>query len=48
LGVEKVFEITAARQAADLNKSSWEAQLAKGSLPSGMSVRVTGALPPPP
>jgi hypothetical protein len=47
LGVEKVLEVTASRQAAAHNADAWAAELAKGVVPSGMTVKVTGALPPP-
>lgn len=47
LGVEKVLEVTAPRASAASNKTAWQAQLDKGQLPTGITVTVTGALPPP-
>lgn len=46
LGVEKVLDVTAVRASAAGDKIAWEAQLAKGQLPTGITVDVTGALPP--
>ncbi|HEY1975704.1 MAG TPA: hypothetical protein VGG89_04120 [Candidatus Baltobacteraceae bacterium] len=45
-GVERLLTITATYAAAVKNKAAWEKQLAAGAMPSGITVEVTGDLPP--
>lgn len=45
-GLEKVLTVTASVEEATRNKTAWAAQLAKNTLPAGMTVTVVGKLPP--
>jgi hypothetical protein len=46
LGVEHLFTLKAAVADADANAAAWSAQLKSGKVPSGVTISVTGKLPP--
>jgi hypothetical protein len=45
-GMENVMTLTADRKQLTQNATAWATSLQKGSVPSGLKVEVTGALPP--